>query len=56
MDKKEKKIDKTQLENAEKKYPGAEVNSADNDADTPKLVDERTKALNNNPRNEGKLV
>lgn len=37
--------------NAEKNYPGAAINAADNNRDTPDLIKERTKTLNNNPRN-----
>ena len=33
------------------KYPGIAVNIADHEKDTEKLVKDRTKALNNNPRN-----
>ncbi|MDE6306610.1 MAG: hypothetical protein K2L90_08495 [Muribaculaceae bacterium] len=32
-------------------YPGISVNCADDNAVDPKLVKERTKTLNNNPRN-----
>ncbi len=35
---------------AEQTYPGMAINEADNDKATKKLVDERTCALNNNPR------
>ena len=38
------------IENADK-YAGVAVNDADGDKVTDKLVSERTKALNNNPRN-----
>ncbi|MDO5395221.1 MAG: hypothetical protein Q4F07_04575 [Bacteroidales bacterium] len=31
-------------------YPGAEINVADNEKISPKLVKERTKSLNDNPR------
>lgn len=44
------------LEKAEKKYPGAAIDNADEEEVSKKLVDERTCTLNNNPRNEGKLV
>lgn len=42
--------EKSELE-ARKDYPGAAVNEADRDKVSEKLVDERTKDLNNNPRN-----
>lgn len=44
------------LNKAEKEYPGAAVNKADKEKVSKKLVEERTCTLNNNPRNEGKLV
>lgn len=56
MDKKDGKLSKSELEKAAQKYPGVEINDADNDADNAKLVKERTCTLNNNPRNEGKIV
>lgn len=34
-----------------KDLPGAAVNNADNDKVNEELVEERTKTLNNNPRN-----
>lgn len=34
-----------------KDYPGAAIDTADNEKVTGKLVDERTKTQNNNPRN-----
>ncbi|MCM1050795.1 MAG: hypothetical protein NC349_02430 [Paenibacillus sp.] len=36
---------------AEKKFPGVEVDKCDNEKVTPKMVKEETKDLNNNPRN-----
>lgn len=33
-------------------YPGVAINIADNDKVTDTLVKERTKTLNNNPRND----
>lgn len=44
------------IDSAEKDYPGAAVNKADNEEVNKELVDERTTTLNYNPRNEGKLV
>lgn len=44
------------LNEAEMEYPGVAINEADKDKDGEKLVEERTDALNNNPRNNGKLV
>ncbi len=53
MDTKEKRI-KTRIENeeyAEAHYSGAAVNESDHNDNSKKLQDERTKVLNNNPRN-----
>ena len=36
---------------AQENYPGIANNIADKDKVTPALVDERTKTINNNPRN-----
>lgn len=47
MDSKEKK---TEI-NAEKIYPGAEINKADNDKVSESFVKERVETENNNPRN-----
>ena len=46
----EKKHDITATE-AQKKYPGAEIDKADKDKVDSRLVKEETKDLNNNPRN-----
>lgn len=46
----EKKHDITAAE-AQKKYPGAEIDKADKDKVDSRLVKEETKDLNNNPRN-----
>ncbi|MDE6345251.1 MAG: hypothetical protein K2L55_01110 [Muribaculaceae bacterium] len=56
MDKTDNKPTKEEREKAERQYPGAAVNEADNNADNKQLVKERTCELNNNPRNEGKPV
>ncbi|MCC8072338.1 MAG: hypothetical protein LIO90_11135 [Bacteroidales bacterium] len=32
-------------------YPGADINIGDDEKESPELVKERTKTLNNNPRN-----
>lgn len=56
MDKTDNKPTKEEREKAERQYPGAAVNEADNNADNKQLVKERTCKLNNNPRNEGKPV
>lgn len=37
---------------AEKKYPGAAIDAADDERVDKKLEKERTETLNNNPRNE----
>jgi len=34
-----------------KRYPGVSVNCTDHNTVDPKLVEERTKNINNNPRN-----
>lgn len=46
-----KEESKKSIEEAVKDFPGAAINSADNEKDTEKLVEERTKTLNDNPRN-----
>lgn len=51
-----KQTKKEKIEEAVKEYPGAAVNSADNDAESPCLVKERTKTLNNNPENDGNPI
>lgn len=43
---------KSAIESADK-YPGAAINIADNGKVSPKLVKERTKALDMNPHSEG---
>ncbi len=45
---KDKRHEKTK---AQENYPGIAINIADKDKVTPALVDERTKTINNNPRN-----
>lgn len=39
----------------EKIFPGAAIDSADNEKATPELEAQYTDELNNNPRNEGKI-
>lgn len=39
------------LDKAEKMYPGTGIDTADKEKVDPKLVKERTKTLDNNPRN-----
>lgn len=54
MDTREKRK-KTQIENekyAEAHYSGAAVNESYHNDNSKKLHDDRTKVLNNNPRNE----
>lgn len=41
---------------SEKKFPGAAIDKADGDTVTPELTEQYTCELNNNPRNEGKIV
>lgn len=43
---------KQQRDDAEQQYPGVAVNKADDGEVDQKLVRERTKTLNNNPRND----
>lgn len=43
--------DKGKLENALKDLPGASIDIADDENVDAKVVTERTKTLNNNPRN-----
>lgn len=38
------------------KYPGAAVDTADKDRVSEKEIKQRTRTLNNNPRNEGNPV
>lgn len=38
------------------KYPGVAIDIADDEKVDENLVKERTKALNNNPRNNGKII
>lgn len=50
MDKNKKAAEQQQV-NAEKMYPGAATDYADNEKVTPKMVRKDVKELNNNPRN-----
>ncbi len=47
----EKNITDKELSKGQREYPGAAIGSADSDKVTEKEVDARTKAQNNNPRN-----
>lgn len=47
----ETKQRKDQREKAERNYPGVAVDTSDGEKVDRKLVRERTKTLNNNPRN-----
>lgn len=51
MEKKTKSTGKQKAEGLED-YPGVAINEADKDKENPCLVKERTKTLNNNPRND----
>ncbi len=42
---------KERIEEGEREYPGVAVNNADHAKTDKSLVNERTKTLNNNPRN-----
>lgn len=46
------KEEKKQVEEAERKYPGAAIDAADDNKVSEKLVDEQTSMLNDNPRND----
>lgn len=37
-------------------YPGLDIDKADEDKVSPELVKQWTSELNNNPRNDGKIV
>lgn len=56
MEKTNDKPTQSELDKARQDFPGAAVNVADDNADNPNLVKERTAALNNNPRNNGDPV
>ena len=45
------KTKKETIENAERNYSGVQTDIANDDKVSKKLVDEETKSLNNNPRN-----
>ncbi|MDE6464381.1 MAG: hypothetical protein K2L16_07090 [Muribaculaceae bacterium] len=42
---------RAEIDRAEQNHPGVAVDRADDGKATPRLVRERTKTLNNNPRN-----
>ena len=46
------KEETNKYEEAERKYPGAAIDAADNDQVSQESVDSETCALNNNPRND----
>lgn len=56
MEKTNDKLSQSELEKAIQDLPGAAIDAADDNADTSKLVKERTATLNNNPRNNGDPV
>lgn len=41
-----------EITKGEQEYSGVAVNSGDNEKDNPELIKERTRTLNNNPRND----
>lgn len=51
MNRKTDKPQKTQTRRGLREYPGVAQNEADSNRVNEKLTDERTKMLNNNPRN-----
>lgn len=46
-------MDKKEIKKAQQDYTGADIDAADDNKVTEKMVEAEVKELNNNPRNEG---